>query len=133
MPAASRYAPVGSDRGDSFGPLLLASLFHALEHARGGGANRPLARCLREIDLALQHESVPAAIRLIDRAWRSLPDAVEVLAPIYGRLLLLEDREHDAALRLLEQIEVRDADVAALTIRAYLRLLRTDDARRYLS
>jgi GT2 family glycosyltransferase/glycosyltransferase involved in cell wall biosynthesis len=103
-----------------------------LDHGLRGDANRPLACCLQGIRLALQHDSVTAAIRLIDRAWRTLPEAAEALAPIYGRLLSLEDREHDAALRLLQQIDVRDADVAALTIRAYLRLLRTDDAKRYL-
>jgi len=132
MPAATRYAPVASDRGGFARSLLLTSVFQALEFGLKGSANRRLGRSLRGIRLALQHESVPEAIRLIDRAWRTLPDDAEALAPIYGRLLSLEDREHDAALRLLNEVAVRDADVAALTIRAYLRLLRTDDARRHL-
>jgi GT2 family glycosyltransferase/glycosyltransferase involved in cell wall biosynthesis len=132
MPAAIRFAPVATDRGGSARSLLVASALQALDYALRGGANRPLARCLQGIRLALQHKSVPAAIRLIDRAWRTFPGDTEALAPIYGRLLSLEDREHDAVLRLLQQIDVRDADVAALTTRAYLRLLRTEDAKRYL-
>jgi GT2 family glycosyltransferase len=55
-----------------------------------------------------------------------------VLAPIYYRLLLLDDRDHDAALRLLQRIEVADADIAALTVHTYLKLQRAADARRHL-
>ena len=69
---------------------------------------------------------------MIDRAWRAHPEDAEALAPIYGRLLSLEDREHDAALRLLQRVTAPDADVAAFTVRAYLRLRRADDAQRHL-
>lgn len=131
MPAVTRYTPVATDRG-AHTRLVLASALQALDHALRGGANRPLARCLQGIRLALKHDSVPAAIRLIDRGWRTLPEDAEALAPIYGRLLSLEDREHDAALRLLDEIDVRHADIAALTIRAYLRLRRPEDAKRHL-
>lgn len=99
--------------------------------ARGVGS-RPLARRLREIHAALRDQSLQVALRLIDRTWRATPAAVATLAPIYGRLLLLEDRDADAALRVLARIDTPDADVAALCVRAYLRLRRGDDARRGL-
>jgi GT2 family glycosyltransferase len=111
---------------------VFTSALRALAHDVLGGTDRSLVRCLGEIRLALQNDSVQAAIRLIDRAWRTRPSAAETLAPIYARLLSLEDRDHDAALRLLQTIGAPDADVAALTVRAYLGLRRTDDAKRYL-
>jgi GT2 family glycosyltransferase len=114
------------------GSLMFASALRALEHDLVGGAGRTLGRSFREIRLALQGESVQAAIRLIDRVWRTLPGEAEALAPIYGRLMSLEDRDHDAALRLLQQVDTPDADIAALTARVYLRLRRPDDARRHL-
>src|SRR5260370_35429184 len=103
---------------------MFASALRTLEHGLLGGADRALTRHLREIRFALQHDSVQAAIRLIDRAWRTLPDVAETLAPIYGRLLSLEDRDHDAALRLLQRIDAPDAVFAALTTREFLRLRR---------
>jgi GT2 family glycosyltransferase len=111
---------------------MFASALRALEHDLVGGAGRSLVRSLREIRLVLQRDSVQAAIRLIDRVWRTLPDEAEALAPIYGRLISLEDRDHDAALRLLQRVDTADADVAALIARAYLRLRRPDDAKRHL-
>ena len=38
----------------------------------------------------------------------------------------------DAALRVLQQVDAPDADIAALTVRAYWRLRRADDAKRHL-
>src|SRR5207237_6643151 len=46
--------------------------------------------------------------------------------------LLLEGSDADAALRVLSRSDSPDADVAALTARAYFRLRRPDDARRSL-
>ena len=66
---------------------MLLSALRALEVATAGAANRRFASHLHEIRVALQHQSVPAALRLIDRAWRTTPNAAETLAPIYGRLL----------------------------------------------
>ncbi len=111
---------------------MFTSVLRALELDLQGNANRSLARSLHEVGLALKHDSVQAAIRLMDRAWRTLPDEVETLAPIYGRLLSLEDRDHDAALRLLERVAAPDADIAALTVHAYFRLRRADDAMRHM-
>jgi GT2 family glycosyltransferase len=111
---------------------MLASLLRALEPDVLGGLDRALAQHLQEIRRELKKGSLAEAIRSIDRVWRSMPDAATVLAPIYARLMSLEDRDHDAALRLLDSIEVNDADVPALLVRAYLRLRRPDDARRTL-
>ena len=108
---------------------MLLSALRAIEVATAGTANRRLGRQLREIRVALQHQSVHAALRLVDRAWRTTPNAVQILAPVYGRLLSLEDRDPDAALRVLSQIDSPDPDVAALMARAYTVLLRSDDAR----
>ena len=94
--------------------------------------DRAVARYLHDIRLALKTGAVQAAIRLTDRAWRTLPGDAETLAPIYSRLMSLEDRDHNAALRLLRRVAAPDADVAALTARAYQWLRRPDDAKRHL-
>jgi len=112
---------------------MLVSALRVLEFATAGAANRTLARHLREIRTALKRQSVHAALKLIDQAWRTLPNAIETLAPIYGRLLSLEDRDPDAALRVLLRIDSPDADVAALIARAYVRLLSPNDAQRSLN
>lgn len=125
--------PSSGNPGGGFPFLVLASALRALEPDLLGGASRALAHHLREIHVALRRDSVQAAIRLIDNAWRTLRGDSEVLAPIYGRLLMLDDRDHDAALRLLLRIEVPDADVAALTAHAYQRLQRSGDASRHLN
>jgi GT2 family glycosyltransferase len=111
---------------------MLVSALHALDVATRGAPGRLLARSLREVTVALRHRPLPVALKLIDRAWRTLPDAVHTLAPLYGRLLLLEDRDPDAALRVLARVECPDADVAALTARAMFMLRRPEDARRTL-
>jgi GT2 family glycosyltransferase len=108
---------------------MRVSALQALKVAVLGSTSQPLARRLREIYVALQRGSVTDTLRLIDRLWRSSPEAAGMLAPIYGRLLLLEDRDPDAALRVLSRVESPDADVAALTARVYFLLRRSEDAR----
>ncbi len=107
---------------------MFASLLRVLELDYLGGTDRALARHIQDIRRALENDSVQAAIRLTDRAWRTHPEEAETLAPVYGRLLSLEDRDPDAALRVLQQVGAPDADIAALTVRAYWRLRRADDA-----
>jgi hypothetical protein len=111
---------------------MLASALKALELDRLGGVTGELARHLDKVRLELKKGSLPEAIRWIDRAWRTLPGTAEVLAPIYARLMSLDDREPDATLRLLELIDVPDPDVSALLSRVHLRLRRAEDARRTL-
>ena len=92
-------------------------------------------RALTLIRSALRSGSVDAALRHVDRAWRSLPDQAVTLAPIYGRLLALEARDQEAALRLLERAAefAPDPGTAALVALAQLRVQRPEDARRQLS
>ena len=111
---------------------MITSVLRALERDLLGGVTGELAHHLNEVRLELKRGAVPHAIRVIDRAFRTLPSATAVLAPIYARLMSLEDRDPDAALRLLQLIEVPDSEVPALLARAYLRLRRADDARRTL-
>ena len=111
---------------------MLVATLQALEVATRGAGTPLLARRLRDIHRALQNRSLEAALTLIDRTWRSMPDAATTLAPIYGRLLSLEDTDADAALRVLTRVDSPDADVVALTARSFLRLRRSDDARHSL-
>ncbi len=120
-------------RSESLGPsdLMIVSALQALKLAAQRSGNRPLGACLRKVQIALRQRNLPTALKLMDRAWRTLPGAA-VLAPLYGRLLSLDDQDPGAALRVLTRVETPDADVAALTVRAYFRLRRADDARRTL-
>ena len=100
---------------------------------RSGAARRQ--RCCRACASprsALQKHSLTEALREIDRCWRTLPLEAATLAPLYGRLLSLEDQDHDAALAVLQQIDAPDADDAALRVHALLQLRRGEDARREL-
>ena len=111
---------------------MINSALRALDRELLGGVTGELARHLDSVRLELKKGSVPQAIRVIDRAFRALPGASQVLAPIYARLMSVDDREPDAALRLLQLIEVPDPEVPGLLARAYLSLRRPDDARRTL-
>jgi glycosyltransferase involved in cell wall biosynthesis len=70
----------------------------------------------------------------MDRAWRCRREDAAILAPLYGRLLMLEARDHEAALLLLRRAIdfAPDPDVAALIALALLRLERPEQARRQL-
>jgi GT2 family glycosyltransferase len=94
-------------------------------------SNPAAVRSLEQIRHALKVDALDAALCHVDRAWRSLPDEAERLAPIYGRLLALEVRDHEATLRLLlRAIEFApDPEVAALIALAQLRLRRPEEAQ----
>jgi GT2 family glycosyltransferase len=68
----------------------------------------------------------------MDHAWRSFPKEADSLAPIYGRLMALQDQDHGAVLSLLQRVGAPDPDIAALTVRSLLLLRRGEDARRAL-
>jgi len=115
----------------------------ASESPRTTGA-RAVARSLQGVSSALRAGKLDAALRLMDRSWRSQDersddershdDQTTTLAAIYGALLMLEGREHAAALQLLRRaIEATpDANVAALIALALSRLGRLEDARNQL-
>jgi GT2 family glycosyltransferase/glycosyltransferase involved in cell wall biosynthesis len=110
--------------------LIHASLLHLLESVRVPG-DPATARSLKSIRAALRTHDLDAAIRDADRAWRCLPEAAPTLASIYGQLLMVEGRDHDAALGLLRRANELSSDpnVAGLIVLALLRLRRPEDAR----
>jgi GT2 family glycosyltransferase len=114
------------------GALLRQSTLDALDCDVRSGVSRAAVRVLQLVKDALRRECLGEALREIDRAWRCLPDDSQALAPIYGRLLALEERDHDAALRLLQRVDSPDADVAALTVHSLLHLRRGDEACQHL-
>jgi GT2 family glycosyltransferase/glycosyltransferase involved in cell wall biosynthesis len=120
----------GHDAGFQRG--VRASALRALKHSLQWNGNPAAVRCLRAIQSAFQNRALHTALRLIDRAWRCLPDSAAILAPVYARLMVLQDQDADAALRLLRLIGEPDPDVAALTVHALLQLRREDEARREL-
>jgi glycosyltransferase involved in cell wall biosynthesis len=109
---------------------------HRLELAQHVSAltSRPAVQAVRRVQDALRDADVTAALRQVDRAWRTLPDDTATLAPIYARLLALEDRDHVAALRMLARAAEfgPDPDLAALTVRSLRRLRRCDEAMSWL-
>jgi GT2 family glycosyltransferase/glycosyltransferase involved in cell wall biosynthesis len=120
-------------RDNPFPAALRVSLFEALDERRGA-ISVGASRALDAVRVALHADDFPAALRNLDHAWRCIPEDVAALAPIYGRLLMAEARDHDAALRLLQRaIElVPDPDTAALIAVALLRLRRPEEARQQL-
>jgi GT2 family glycosyltransferase/glycosyltransferase involved in cell wall biosynthesis len=112
--------------------LVHASTLRALEQGPPAGTSPASRRSLLAVQKSLHDGSLATALRDLDRAWRSLPEDADSLAPIYGRLLSLEDQDPGAALRLLQLVSAPDPDISALTIRALQSLRRGEDARRLL-
>jgi GT2 family glycosyltransferase len=121
-------------QGGTFESLLRVSLSQQISQGLRAVAGTTAAGTLRQIRSALRAHTLDSALRSLDRAWRGQTDDAALLAPIYGRLLLLEARDHDAALRLLQRASqfAPDPDVAALIALALLRLRRAEEARRQL-
>jgi len=94
-------------------------------------SGRAVSRCLTDVRRALRENRLDLGLRQLDRAWRCLPGDAAILAPLYGRLLLLEGRDHYAALGLLKRsLEIGPSpDDAALVALTLLRLERCEDAR----
>ncbi len=116
----------------SFPVLLRISLSHVLNESLRAPASPASARSLKCVRDALHVDALDLALRNADRAWRCLPEDAATFAPIYGRLLMLEARDHHAALGLLRRAAdfSPDPDIAALIVVALLRLQRPEDARR---
>jgi len=94
----------------------------------------PTAPAVRLARDALRKGDLAGALRQVDRAWRTLPGDAPALAPVYAWLLALEDRDHVAALRLLQRaLEFGpDTELEALRIRSLLRLERYAEATQQL-
>lgn len=114
--------------------ILRASILRLLEQSLPGGVSIATAATLCRVRDSLQSPTFGAAVRLMDHAWRCRPDDAGMLAPVYARLLMLEERDFEAALRLLGRaIDVGpDPEIAALIALARLRLQHTEHARRQL-
>jgi hypothetical protein len=87
-------------------------------------------RDLRGVAQALRGGNLSVSLRELDRAWRRFPDLSRTLAPVYGRLLSLEGRDPNAALRMLDHSVDPDPDLAALGALALLRMRSCDEASR---
>jgi GT2 family glycosyltransferase len=120
------------DRNSLLLGLIHASTLRALDYGLQGDASPAVRRHLKSVQQSLHGSSLDVALRDIDRAWRSLPQEADGLAPIYGRLMALQDQDHSAALSLLQRVSVPDPDIAALSVRSLLLLRRGEDARRAL-
>jgi glycosyltransferase involved in cell wall biosynthesis len=98
-----------------------------------GAIGSDATHALRDVQSTLRTGQLYRALRTLDRAWRCLPHEIATLAPIYGRLLMLEARDHDAACVLLDHAAgiAPDPDIAALKILALLRLQRAAEARQH--
>jgi hypothetical protein len=118
MLTANPLHPQSATDRARFRRRIRASALQALRHALRRNGDPATVRRLRAVLGALQNRALDTALRLVDCAWRSLPDSTAILAPIYARLLALQDQDPDAALRLLRRIDEPDPDVAALIIRA---------------
>ncbi len=111
--------------------LLLVSLFKQINEGLRPARGPQTKRALRLVRHALAAGDLDAALRNLDRAWRCLPAEAAMLAPIYASLLVLEARDHEAALGLLQRAVgvVPDPNVAALIALTLLRLQRPAEAR----
>jgi GT2 family glycosyltransferase len=133
-PAEKPVAYGGAVEDSTFSSLLHDSLFEVLNESLKGAASDAAAGSLRTVRDAVRAGDLGNALRNLDRAWRCLPEDAAILAPIYGRLLILDARDDDAALRLLCRAidSAPDPDVAALIALALFRLQRAEDGRRQL-
>jgi len=84
-----------AELGSQFKSLLRESIRFALTGKASGGARLASAPILKRVSEALRRDCLDEALRQIDQAWRRFPDEAEVLAPIYARLLALEERDYD--------------------------------------
>ena len=121
-------------KADSLASLGKASLLQALHRSVRYATTPAAARSLRRVGDTLKGGQLERALRELDRAWRCLPADAATIAPLYGRLLMISERDDAAALRLLQRsIEFNpDPDVAGLIALASYRLQRPEEARAQL-
>jgi GT2 family glycosyltransferase len=121
--------------GASIDSLVLESLRQALAEARRGSMTSFAATQLQDVQRSIKRQTFASALRQLDSAWRrGSPQDLPALAPVYGCLLVLEAKEHEATLGMLQRAleSAPDADLSALAALTLLRLERPQDARRAL-
>ncbi len=94
------------------------------------GAGRPLRDCIRSVGRSLRQGDLAAAVRELDRAWRTRPDDAATLAPFYARLLAEVGTDPLAVLRMVARAAESgpDPELEALAVRALLRSRREAEA-----
>ena len=121
-------AESGSDRRQSLNPGgvsfdtppvpdLYAAAVRCVRGVRRNSTDPLASKRLSQVEAHLERLDLDHALREIDRTWRhGDPDALPVLAAIYGRLLSLEGRDHPATLAMLRRAlpVAPDPDIAAL-------------------
>jgi GT2 family glycosyltransferase len=121
--------------GASIDSLVLESTLQALAEARRGNVTCFAATKLQDVQRSIKHPALASALRQLDSAWRcGSPQDLPALAPIYGCLLALEAKDHEATLSMLQRAResAPDANLSALAALTLLRLKRPQDARRAL-
>ena len=118
--------------GTSVSDSIRLSLGTSLQDALRESARSPNSATLRSILVALEADALDEALRRVDRAWRYTPEDSATIAPIYGRLLVLQGKDFNAALSILRYSAdlSPDPDIAAMTIHALWRMRRIEEAGR---
>lgn len=132
IPGADTWLGHGDPQRPSVTTLISAAACRAIESTCRAGPSRSTHRHLTQCLAALRANRLEDALRHIDRVWRVSLDESAELVWIYGLLLTLEGRDHDATLGLLQRAKTPDADVLALLSRTLLRLDRVEEARQIL-
>jgi GT2 family glycosyltransferase len=132
IPGADGSIDNGATQRPSIATLVSAAACRAIASNLRSRLNTSTRTLLTQCLAALRADRVDDALRRIDRAWRvSLAESDELLR-IYGLLLSLQGRDHEASLRLLRRVKTPDADVHALMCWSLLALERIDEARQIL-
>lgn len=99
-------------------PGLYETTLRALGILRRNCTDPLACKRLGVVAAHLERLDLSRALREMDRVWRHIdPDALPAIAPIYGRLLCLEGRDHAATLAMLRRASLAapDPEISALT------------------
>lgn len=117
-------------------PDMYAAAIRCVRGVRRNSTDPLASKRLSRVEAHLERLDLDHALREIDRTWRhSDPDALPVLAAVYGRLLSLEGRDHPATLAMLGRAApvAPDPDIAALIAWTLERNGQHDEACRRIS
>ena len=115
---------------------MYAAAIRCVRGVRRNSTDPLASKRLSRVEAHLERLDLDHALREIDRTWRhSDPDALPVLAAVYGRLLSLEGRDHPATLAMLGRAApvAPDPDIAALIAWTLERNGQHDEACRRIS
>jgi GT2 family glycosyltransferase len=118
-----------------FDALLRQSIERSAREAFAVLRPKRAATALRAVLGDLDTAPLSQTVRNLDKLWRSAPaECLGVLAPVYGRLLALEGKYPQAALKMLQRASagIPDVDCEALKAHLLLELNLAGDARKQL-